>query len=111
MSTVYNNHSYFWRHAEQFESLAPLLTRFAGTDPIRIWCAGCAYGEEAYSLALLLDGLGMKADILATDISKDALEQVEIAQYKESKIRTLPRRYLNRLEKEAHGWSYGADRL
>ena len=105
MSTVYNNHSYFWRHAEQFDSLAPLLTRFAGTDPLRIWCAGCAYGEEAYSLALLLDGLGMKADILATDISKDALQQVEIAQYKESKIKTLPRRYLNRLERDEQGWS------
>ena len=104
MSTVYNNHSYFWRHAEQFDSLAPFLTRFAGADPLRIWCAGCAYGEEAYSLALLLDGLGMKADILATDISREALQQAEIACYKESKMKTLPKPYLSRLSRDERGF-------
>ena len=51
-----------------------------GNPEIRIWCAGCSSGEEAYSIAILLDELNLARDcvisfrIFATDISQTALE-------------------------------------
>ena len=54
-STV--SETYFFRHPEHFEALAefvvpPLLQ--SGRTALRAWSAGCATGEEAYSLAALL---------------------------------------------------------
>lgn len=53
------------------EQLVPLWRR-AGR-PVRIWSAGCARGEEAYSLALLLVRAGIPGNVLATDIDPAAL--------------------------------------
>ncbi|TAN49423.1 MAG: hypothetical protein EPN21_11850 [Methylococcaceae bacterium] len=67
----------FFRHPEQFrclrEEILPYLTSF---PLIKIWSAGCATGEEAYSLAILLEELGLleKSRIFATDINPYLLE-------------------------------------
>jgi chemotaxis protein methyltransferase CheR len=74
---------------EAFESkvLPQLIRRDAGrVRPLRIWSAGCASGEEPYSIALCVHqaaGLreGVQAEILATDISHDALERADRAIY------------------------------
>lgn len=65
-------------HVEQ--QIIPQLTRPApGKDGLRIWIAGCATGEEAYSLAMLCaeQTLGVidapKVQIFATDIDEDAI--------------------------------------
>jgi two-component system CheB/CheR fusion protein len=61
-------------------------------DPIRIWSAGCATGEEAYSLAVLLaDALGEErfrrtVKIYATDADADALTIARHARYREKDI-------------------------
>ena len=63
-------------HLEQY--LMPLLTQ-PGKETVRIWVAGCATGEEAYSLAmqcaeLTIDGIDApKVQIFATDIDQDAI--------------------------------------
>jgi two-component system CheB/CheR fusion protein len=48
----------FFRDPKAFESLAanviPNLFRGEGANPVRVWVAGCATGEEAYSIAMLL---------------------------------------------------------
>lgn len=68
----------FFRHPEQFrvlrEKVLPYLDSFSN---IKIWSAGCANGKEAYSLAILLDELGMleKSQIFATDINPYQLEE------------------------------------
>ena len=78
--------TYFFREREQFEVLRrnvlPDLQR-RRDGRIRIWSAGCASGEEAYSLAMLLDreGLGERASIVATDISRVALARARKASY------------------------------
>ncbi|CAK0781044.1 chemotaxis protein methyltransferase CheR [Gammaproteobacteria bacterium] len=67
----------FFRHPEQFrllrEKIMPYLTSF---PLIKIWSAGCATGEEVYSLAIMLDELGIleKSRIFATDINPYLLE-------------------------------------
>ncbi|MGR9014125.1 MAG: CheR family methyltransferase [Gammaproteobacteria bacterium] len=68
----------FFRHPAQFKALRekvlPYLDSFSS---IKIWSAGCANGKEAYSLAILLDELGMleKTQIFATDINPYQLEE------------------------------------
>jgi chemotaxis protein methyltransferase CheR len=53
---------------------------------LRIWSAGCASGEEPYSIAMsICDALGMsagpQASIMATDVSREALERADRAVY------------------------------
>jgi chemotaxis protein methyltransferase CheR len=77
--------TYFFRHPEQLAALSRLAFRRApGSGPLRIWSAGCASGEEAYSIAaaLLEAGRAPGADrILATDISRRALETARSGVY------------------------------
>src|SRR5207245_4167144 len=46
----------FFRHPEQFEALRRLLPDWP--DPVTVWSAGCSTGQEAYSLAILLEESG-----------------------------------------------------
>ncbi len=75
----------FFRDAQAMEALqeqvlAKLANDAAGDREIRIWVAGCATGEEAYSIAILLDECLERArstarvQIFATDLDEDALE-------------------------------------
>src|SRR5206468_11583109 len=64
--------------------------------PIRVWDAGCASGEETYTIAILLAeelGRGAFADrvkIYATDIDEDALEQARRADYTSKQLGAVP---------------------
>jgi chemotaxis protein methyltransferase CheR len=53
-----------FRHSEQFEKLARrILPAISG--PVLIWSAGCANGQEAYSLEMLMTELGIDGRVLA----------------------------------------------
>ncbi len=82
----------FFRDPEAFEALKekvfPTLLKGRSPDsPVRIWVAGCATGEEAYSLAIclleFLDGRpeAVGAKILATDLNDVALEKARAGTY------------------------------
>jgi len=74
------NVSSFFRHPEQFSLLREHILPYLNSFPmIKIWSAGCASGEEAYSLAILLDELGMleKSQIFATDLNQFVLQQAK----------------------------------
>ncbi len=80
--------TYFFREPDQFEfirtQILPALVQAYPSDQVaRVWSAGCASGEEAYSLAILLDraGFGDRANVLATDISRRALVKAREASY------------------------------
>jgi chemotaxis protein methyltransferase CheR len=66
----------------------------AGSATIRVWSAGCATGEEPYTLALLADeALGPSrapADVLGTDISGAALAAAAVGRYGGRAVRSLP---------------------
>ena len=85
----------FFRDPEAFEALKreviPALIRNRPPNvPIRIWTAGCASGEEVYSLAIcLLEALGDMAGntpikILATDVNESYLEIARLGRYIEN---------------------------
>ena len=75
----------FFRDEEAFERLGnalipELLNQKSGSDEVRVWVAGCATGEEAYSIAILLqEELSKRGDtrrikILATDVHRGSLD-------------------------------------
>lgn len=81
----------FWRHPEQLAAVGRAAAAHPG--PFRIWSAGCATGEEPYSvaIALLEAGRGGGGDaILATDVSERALAAARVATYGERALRRLP---------------------
>jgi chemotaxis protein methyltransferase CheR len=80
--------TYFFREPEQFAFLGDvvlpsIVRRAPGGRTIRIWSAGCASGEEPYSLAILMTELGLAArtSIEGTDISERSLAKASNADY------------------------------
>jgi two-component system, chemotaxis family, CheB/CheR fusion protein len=67
--------------------LPRIIAQKANDQHIRVWSAGCASGEEAYSLAILLtEALGMekfqqRVKIYATDVDEEALVHARLAGY------------------------------
>ncbi len=61
----------------------------------KIWCAGCSSGEEAYSLAILLNeaGLRKKAFIYGTDINTEMLNEARKGIYSLRKIKSYAENY------------------
>jgi chemotaxis protein methyltransferase CheR len=87
--------TYFFRHPEQLSAIRQLVIANAPRDrPLSIWSAGCATGEEPYTLAMeLLDAgrAGVGDHILATDVSSRALAVAKEARYGEWSLRRLDR--------------------
>ncbi|HJL18402.1 MAG TPA: CheR family methyltransferase [Sandaracinaceae bacterium LLY-WYZ-13_1] len=87
--------SYFFRDAWHFDLLAERLLpsirerRAAGGPGLRAWSAGCAAGEEPYSLAMLLADHGLldRAFLLGTDLSAAALARARRARYRPWSLR------------------------
>lgn len=92
----------FFRDKSEFEDLKPFIKQLveASTDenPLRIWVAGCATGEEAYSIAITLaEAFGgpteltrSKTQIFATDIDRSALDHARQGQYVRGALYDLP---------------------
>ncbi|PWC52451.1 CheR family methyltransferase [Azospirillum sp. TSO22-1] len=101
LNTVLINVTSFFRDAEAWDVLrkevAPhLLARKGDRGPIRIWSAGCASGEEPYSLAMLFaEALGTEAfcnrvKIYATDLDDAALNTARHAIYTPRDVESVP---------------------
>lgn len=91
------NHTFFFREADHFSFFqSRALEEIRHEEEIRIWCAGCATGEEAYTLAMLCDEWRLRTQfrggirILATDISVTALEHALKGEYSDERVRLVP---------------------
>ena len=88
------------------ETIPQLLAAKGLHDQVRIWSAGCASGQEAYSLAIAFaEALGAEAfrervKVYGTDADEDALNQARLAGYTEKDLEdvdaTLVQRYFER---------------
>lgn len=91
------NHTSMFREPAHFRFLRDWLSQHsAGREKIRIWSAGCATGEEVYSIACCsIDALGWdiaarKVIILGTDLSASALATATDATYPPARFAELP---------------------
>jgi chemotaxis protein methyltransferase CheR len=85
------NETSFFRDPAQFEHfrirlLPPLLESRASQRRLRVWCAAAATGQEAYSVAMILDDTelaraGWKLDIIATDLSAETIARAKDGVY------------------------------
>jgi chemotaxis protein methyltransferase CheR len=119
LNLITTNHSFFFRERDHFDLLTsmvlPRIRRLMDADrayPLRIWSAGCAAGEEVYTIAMIVrEFFGPEVDaldvgILATDISMAALSEAKQGLYGEARLREVPKGYRMRYFKEE-----GADRF
>lgn len=85
--------TYFFRDAAQFEMIRtrvlPEIAARRTDEPLHVWSAGCASGEEAYSLAILVEGCGLaeRSRIVATDVSAAAIASASRGRYPERSFR------------------------
>ena len=100
-STILINVTSFFRDAPAWDYLATkvipgMLKAKGASGPVRICCIGCASGEEAYTIAMLLaEAMGEKAfreraKVYATDIDSDALTQARHGVYTGKAVATVP---------------------
>lgn len=101
----------FFRDASQFrllrDHIVPTLMAERSAQPgapkqIRIWSAGCSSGEEAYSIAITLEELGVyracpdwSIDIIGTDLNTRAIEKARRGVYTTRAVRNVEGRLLN----------------
>jgi len=86
-----------FRDVSFFEALRKeVLPRLATYPLIRIWHAGCATGEEVYSMAILLEEANLlhKALLYATDLNPEALERARKGIYPLAQMKTNSENYV-----------------
>ena len=99
--------TYFWREPLVFEALRSQIlpdlirARENGNKRLRIWSAGCATGEEPYSIAIVLRQLLPQLEdwnitLLATDINPHLLRRAAAGQFGEWSFRNAPARFRKR---------------
>lgn len=101
---VTTNESYFFREPAQLkafvEEIVPELIERKNAAKIRVWSAGCASGEEPYSIAILLQEAGLferaAFDIFASDLSQQALSRARAGVYRASAFRATDARVRDR---------------
>jgi|SRR5580692_5193853 chemotaxis protein methyltransferase CheR len=107
----------FFRYPDIFQALEKVVlpeaqARNMWRNPrvLRIWSAGCSTGEEAYSIAITVaDTLpfadAWQIEILATDISREALQQAERGVYSGRSLANLtPQQLETHFKKKGNAW-------
>src|ERR1700742_1527145 len=100
-NTILINVTSFFRDPEAWdflrtEAVPAILAERSPVDPVRVWSAGCASGEEAYSLAIAFaEAIGVErcrqqVKIYATDVDDEALAQARQAIYPEAALENVP---------------------
>ncbi len=109
INRISTNHTFFFREKSHFDffsnvTLPQTVERLkrGNSKDLRIWCAGCATGEEAYTLVMLLfEFFGTQygawdAGLLATDISTAALGTAQAGVYPAERTTLIPKEYLRK---------------
>ena len=93
--TAFFRDAYAWEYVEK-HVIPDILRAKTGDDPVRVWSAGCASGQEAYTIAILLaeamgwDTFRARAKVYATDADDEALTQARHAAYTTKETEDIP---------------------
>jgi chemotaxis protein methyltransferase CheR len=94
------NETYFFREPKHFQFLKKEITggTLRASPSLRVWSAAASTGEEAYSVAMVLeDGLpGQPWEVVGSDISARVLERARAGHYSMERISQFPPGYLQR---------------
>lgn len=101
------NHTYFMREPVHFDfmkdiALPEIKKSDNGSRDIRIWSAAASTGEEAYTMAMVMRDFfqseinSWDTTVLATDISRRALETASIGEYSVEQVQQLPEAWAHR---------------
>jgi two-component system, chemotaxis family, CheB/CheR fusion protein len=113
-NTILINVTGFFRDPEAWDYLSkdvlgPMIAAKPADSPIRVWCAGCASGEEAYTLAMALaELLGLEAfkdrvKIYATDVDEEQLNEARQATYGDREMENVPPELTERYFEHTNG--------
>lgn len=93
--------------ADLADEVLPAALAAAGGDPLVVWSAGCANGQEPWTLAMLLTELGARRfEVVATDVSAAAVRRASAGTYEERELRGLDRARRERfLERSGPTWT------
>lgn len=91
----------WFRHPKQLRDIGVWLSSFRDPRPegmFRAWCAGCATGEEVFSLAMILDAAlpHSRFCLLGTDISESSLQMAQTSSYPFDQKDSIPLIYRER---------------
>lgn len=92
VNSLTTNLTSFFRETHHFDLLAAHLRSIAGFRPLRLWCAACSTGEEAYSLAMtVIETCGPQAtvSITASDLDSHALAAARAGRFKPESLNKL----------------------
>jgi len=103
--------TFFWREVDQVqavvEQIVPNHFSASPAQPLRIWSAACATGEEPLSIAMALAEHGWferaPIEIYATDASRAAIAKAQRGLYRERSFRNLPPQLRARYFREVQG--------
>jgi chemotaxis protein methyltransferase CheR len=110
------NESAFFRDKDGFDRfrdmvLPQLVAARASEKRLRIWSAACAAGQEAYSIAMILDDFkllaqGWSIDLVATDLSSDSIARAELGVYTQFEVQRglSPERLKAHFTQEGTNW-------
>ena len=103
INRISTNHTFFFREKEHFDFLKNVVlpeiearNQNRPAKDLRIWCAGCSYGDEPYTyIIVMLEYFKSKyslwdAGLLATDISEPAIIAAKSGIYSNERIRMVP---------------------
>jgi chemotaxis protein methyltransferase CheR len=113
LATISIHVSQFFRNPDTYrileQKILPDLCRRAratGRTELTLWSAGCASGEEPYSLALLIDDMNvrdLKINILATDVSQPVLDAARCGIFEALRLKEVPPEVLDKYFHEDNG--------
>ena len=112
VNLITTNETYFFREFDQLacfaeDCLPDVISRKPafGFRNLKIWCAACSSGEEAYTLAIIMKAMLLEEEtdwhcrILATDIDQNILARAEAGVYDERSVKDMPDEYLQKYMK------------
>ncbi|WP_017318279.1 CheR family methyltransferase [Mastigocladopsis repens] len=113
-NTILINVTTFFREPQAWEYIAndiisQIIAGKHTSKPIRVWSAGCASGEETYTIAILLaEALGMeqyiaRVKVFATDVDVDALNYARQANYNPKQVQNVPPELLDKYFERVNG--------